>query len=99
MDKDAQTYTGYASDLIQKAFAESEGRADADRTLTNAERRASARAARILAATQCPDDLKEWGRAHGIPTFAEYTWQAGFLAGLRCAELRNMEEESERATD
>ncbi len=56
-----------------------------------AEARAAAFAARVLSAQECPNDLKEWGRAHGIPTFAEYTWQAGFIAGMRFFELQRQE--------
>ncbi len=66
---------------------EERGEVEAEIALKAAQRQADAFAARILAANECPADLKEWGRAHGIPEFAEYTWQAGFLAGLRIAHL------------
>lgn len=61
--------------------------------LAAAEQRANALAARLLAAQSCPVDLIEWGNLHRIPTFAEFTWQAGFLAGLRAAALGKMEVE------
>lgn len=49
----------------------------------NRQRAADAIATAELAALSCPPDLIEWGRIHGIPTFAELTWQAGFAAGWR----------------
>lgn len=63
------------------------GASEALTEISRAERVANAKAARLLAARECPADLLEWGRIHGIPTFAEVTWQAGFLAGMRAAEL------------
>jgi len=41
----------------------------------------------LLAERECPNDLIEWGRAHGIANFAEATWMAGFAAGMRVAAL------------
>jgi len=67
--------------------AKERGEVEAEIALKKAQRQADALAARLLAARECPEDLKEWGRAHGIPTFAEYTWQAGFVAGMRAAML------------
>ncbi len=60
---------------------------EAEIALKKVQTQADALAARLLAARECPQDLKEWGRAHGIPTFAEYTWEAGFLTGMRTAML------------
>lgn len=81
---------------ISKMFTEDDGKLDAQELLDAATIRANARAAKLLAAQHCPSDLVEWGRAHGIPTFAEYTWQAGFEAGMRCAMLK--EEENDKPT-
>jgi len=59
--------------------------------LARAQRREDAMAARLraclLAVRECPADLVAWGEAHGIPEFAKFTWQAGFLAGMRAAKL------------
>ena len=74
-------------DALSRIFGEAEGEAEARVSLTAAQHRANARAAQLLAARECPADLVEWGRIHGIPTFAEVTWQAGFLAGMRAAML------------
>lgn len=38
---------------------------------------------RIDPLASCPSDLVEWGRRHGIPTFAAFTWAAGFAAGQK----------------
>ena len=38
------------------------------------------------AVAACPSDLKEWGQEHGIPSFAEVTWIAGYLAALAEAD-------------
>jgi len=46
-------------------------------------RRAEAEMAHELANLQCPEDIKEFGRRHGIPNFAEVVWNAGFFAGYR----------------
>ncbi len=70
-------------------MTELKGESDARELLREAERRANAKAAKLLAAHECPQDLIEWGRSHGFPTFAEVTWQAGFLAGMRVACLPN----------
>jgi len=40
-----------------------------------------------LAAEQCPSDIIEWGRNHGIPTFAQLTWCAGYSAGAKAAAV------------
>lgn len=76
---------------------EEQGRDAALRELAAAQRRADAMAAEMLAARECPADLVEWGRIHGIPTFAAITWQAGFRAGMRAAmeelDRRNREAE------
>jgi hypothetical protein len=66
---------------------EEHGQADAERELRDAQRRAAARVAELMAARECPADLEAWGRRHGIPEFARFTWQAGFLAGMRYREL------------
>ena len=49
---------------------------------------ANAEAMRFLAEMMCPADLLDWGRRHGIPAFAEVTWNAGFMAGWRAAQTR-----------
>lgn len=48
----------------------------------------NAAAAAYLAETQCPPDVIEWGKAHGLPTWAEVTWQAGFLQGWKTSRYR-----------
>lgn len=68
-------------------FGKIEGEAEADKSLALARHRAETKAATLLAARECPPDLIEWGRIHGIKTFAEVTWQAGFLAGMRAAMM------------
>lgn len=73
--------------------AKERGEVDAEIALKRARQQADAYAATILAAHECPEDLKEWGRAHGIPTFAEYTWMAGFQAGMRAAALAALKED------
>ena len=60
---------------------------EATRAVSAGSQRAQAIALRILAERECPGDIKEWGRAHGIPTFAEVTWLNGFEAGMRVACL------------
>lgn len=87
------------TDGISKLFAQAEGESRAASKISAAKAAADAYAARILAERECPEDLKEWGRAHGIPVFAEVTWQAGFLAGMRVAIMDRMkEDEDERHT-
>lgn len=83
-------------DWFGETFAKQAGESAAINDITHAERIANAKAARLLAERECPPDLIEWGRAHGIPTFAEVTWQAGFLVGMRVAML---EKAKERETD
>ena len=41
--------------------------------------------ANIPEAMNCPPDIVEFGMRHNIPNFAEQTWKAGFMAGLRAA--------------
>ncbi len=80
-------------DHIARALAEQSktpeelGQAEAERELRDAQRRSQARLAELVAARECPPDLVEWGRLHCIPEFARFTWQAGFLAGMRYREL------------
>lgn len=57
-------------------------------------RAAEACALRELADMRCPEDLKEWGERHGIPTFAEMTWMTGFAAGY-AAGLARLPKQSE----
>ncbi len=40
-------------------------------------------ALRAAAEKNCPADVREWGQRHGIPVFAEATWQDGYIAGGR----------------
>lgn len=45
--------------------------------------------ARQLAQELCPVDVKEFGARHALPTFAEVTWQTGFIQGyLEAAGVR-----------
>lgn len=76
-----------SSDIVELIIGKATGEAEAAQLLTSAQHRANALAAKILAAHECPDDLIEWGRIHGIPTFAQVTWQAGFLAGMRASAM------------
>jgi hypothetical protein len=39
-----------------------------------------------VAEKHCPQDVKDFGKNHNISTFAEATWMAGFIAGLRFTE-------------
>lgn len=82
------------AELFSKS-PEQEGQDRAAAELRRQQRRADTLAAEMLAARDCPADLVEWGRLHGIPTFAAVTWQAGFRAGMRAAmeevERRNRE--------
>jgi hypothetical protein len=66
---------------------ESAGERDAEAALRLATRRSDARAAEILAARECPADILQWGRQHGIEEFARITWQNGFQAGMRMAMM------------
>ena len=54
-------------DMLGELFAREEGRADANRILSHAKIRANQRAATLLAASQCPPDLVEFGIRHNIP--------------------------------
>lgn len=76
-----------AGKFLDANFAAGDGETAADRAIRIAEIAATAKAAKLLAAQNCPADLIEWGMRHNIPTFAETTWQAGFLAGMRAAML------------
>ena len=76
-----------SSDFVESIIGKTMGEAEAAQTLTSAQHQANALAAKILAARECPEDLIEWGRIHGIPTFAQVTWQAGFLAGMRASAM------------
>lgn len=49
-------------------------------------------AERLLAESLCPDSLKEFGKRHNIPTFAEATWMAGFVQGMRIAMMAQQRE-------
>lgn len=51
-------------------------------------RAAEACAMRELADMSCPESVKEFGRRHGIPMFAEFTWMAGFAAGYAAGLAR-----------
>lgn len=73
--------------LFPRLAREEQDRLEAQAIMADAERRAAALAAEILAERECPPDLVEWGQAHGIPTFASVTWQAGFIAGIRAVVL------------
>ena len=75
------------SNEFDKAWDKVDGDHDALQALELAKCRAQAFAERLLAERECPNDLIEWGRAHGIPEFAKFTWQAGFMAGMRAAML------------
>lgn len=56
---------------------------------------AQAEALREKADMACPESVKEFGQLHGIPTFAEFTWGAGFAAGYAAglARLRSRKHE------
>lgn len=75
------------TDVFKQIFGKQEGEIEAEKSLSMAERAANAKAAKLLAAKECPEHLIEWGRRHNIKNFAEVTWQAGFLAGMRAAAL------------
>ena len=75
------------SQMLDNAFQQQEAESIAVRQLRQAKERAGLVALRLLAAQECPEDLKRWGQMHNIPTFAEYTWQAGFQAGMRAAMI------------
>ena len=49
-----------------------------------------------LAAAKCPADIIEFGYRHRIPQFAESTWQAGFIAGLRASVQATVDDLSQR---
>lgn len=73
-----------------RSLAAKEGEGRANKLLSEARIRSEALALKLLAARECPADIVEWGQRHNIPTFAEYTWQAGFRAGMRAAELNKV---------
>jgi hypothetical protein len=85
--------TGHVN-FLDKSFVERQGKSDADRIKSLAVNRANAKAMSLLAAKECPADLLEWGRVHGIPVFAEFTWQAGFIAGMHAAAQDDIEEDN-----
>ena len=64
-----------------------DGRKEAFELISQARSRAHEKAAILLAERECPEDLVSWGKTHRIPEFAKFTWQAGFLAGMRAAML------------
>ena len=35
---------------------------------------------------ECPEDVKDFGRRHGIPNFAEVVWLNGYMAGYKQAQ-------------
>ena len=74
-------------ELFESMLNGGSGEDDASLDIAQARRRAEQRAARLLAERECPADLVEFGKRHGIPNFAEATWQAGFAAGMRVAML------------
>lgn len=47
------------------------------------QRVAEAEMAHDLANLICPEDIKEFGRRHGVPNLAEVIWNNGFMAGYR----------------
>lgn len=55
--------------------------------------RAEALAMAVIAQQECPDDLVQFGKNHGIPLFAEMTWHSGFEAGVRWAMLHSLQNE------
>ena len=59
-----------------------------DTEIRRAKQRADTEMLRYMAELQCPEDLKRFGKDHNIPTFAEFTWQAGFQQGWRLAMSR-----------
>ena len=92
----SQTTDCSAGSLLWKMLRdidESAGTSEALKEIDRAQRVATARAARLLAERECPADLLEWGKLHNIPNFAEATWIAGFLAGMRVAALDAMSTE------
>lgn len=57
---------------------------------------AEAHALRELAEMHCPPDLIEYAKRHSIPTFAEATWQAGFMQGWKMGLARMARHDAER---
>lgn len=70
------------------AHAEEDGAAKAANRVAREKRMADAEATRYLAEMDCPEDVIEFGKRHGIPVFAEATWMAGFMQGWRLAVAR-----------
>ena len=68
-----------------ETLAAIEGSNEAEKAIRIAKAHADAMALRVIAEMECPDDLKRWGVQNKIPTFAEVTWQAGFVQGWRMA--------------
>jgi hypothetical protein len=77
-----------ADDSKMLAHARGDGEAKAKARIESERIAADAEATRYLAEMNCPDDLRTFGANHGIPTFAEATWMAGFVAGWRLAVAR-----------
>jgi len=67
---------------------------EADEKLCAARMAADAYALAYIAACECPADIKQFGRNHGIPMFAEMSWQAGFVAGWRMARAEPPQEDA-----
>lgn len=64
---------------------EREGEERAAARLARERQIAAAEARAYLAAMNCPEDVKEFGRLLGVPTFSEMTWEAGFTQGWNMA--------------
>lgn len=77
-----------ANDAMKSAFASS-GLVDLMREETTRREREDADilalSLQVLAGAECPDDVMEFGKRHRLPTFAEATWKAGYIAGFRAA--------------
>ncbi len=59
------------------------------------QRIAEAQALDELAERECPPSVIEFGTRHGVPTFARFTWDAGFAAGWKAALARLARRETE----
>lgn len=69
--------------------------AEAIRAAALRQQAAEAHALRELAEMHCPQDLIDWGKRHGIPMFAEMTWEAGFAQGWKMGLARAARKERE----
>ena len=76
--------------LSEEELACEKGQSDVLKKISVERIRADAAATQYLAEMECPADLIEWGRSHGIPNFAEFTWSAGFVHGWRMAVARGL---------